>query len=241
MINKYGIVPENVYPGIEYGEEGHVHGELDALLKAYVDVVVSNPNKKLSPTWKKGYEAVVNAYLGEAPKTFVYNGVTYTPESYGKTLGLNMEDYISITSFTHHPFYDCFVLEEPDNWEHILYYNVPIDSMEMYVCKALEHGQTVAWDGDTSEKGFLARLGMAIYPDSLVSQQDRQEAYEQFETTDDHMMHIIGTAYDEEGKFYYILKNSWGKIGPYKGLIYMSKEYFRAKTISVVLPKRCFD
>ena len=96
-------------------------------------------------------------------------------------------------------------------------------------------------DGDTSEKGFLARLGMAIYPDSLVSQQDRQEAYEQFETTDDHMMHIIGTAYDEEGKFYYILKNSWGKIGPYKGLIYMSKEYFRAKTISVVLPKRCFD
>jgi bleomycin hydrolase len=150
-------------------------------------------------------------------------------------LDFHAEDYIELTSFMHHPFGESFVLEVPDNWEHAPFYNVPIDSMEAYVQRAIRNGQTVAWDGDISEKSFLARSGVAIYSDSLVTQQERQEGFEKFETTDDHMMHIVGTAYDKEGKFYYILKNSWGRVGPYEGLIYMSKEYFRAKTISVVL------
>lgn len=237
-LKEKGAMPDEVYKGCLAGATYHDHRALLKQLKALAEEAV---DKKDIHTYREKAEGLLDKHMGVVPKTFVYKGIEYTSFSFADSLEYKADDYVELTSFTHHPFYDCFVLEVPDNWEHILYYNVPIDSMEMYVCKALRHGQTVAWDGDTSEKGFLARLGMAIYPDSLVSQQDRQEAYEQFETTDDHMMHIIGTAYDEEGKFYYILKNSWGKIGPYKGLIYMSKEYFRAKTISVVLPKRCFD
>lgn len=165
MIEKYGAVPESVYSGLQYGEEGHVHGEIDDLLKAYVDVVVSNPNKKLSPTWKKGYEAVVNAYLGEAPKTFVYNGVTYTPESYGKTLGLNMEDYISITSFTHHPFYTKFAIEIPDNWAMEESYNVPIDELMLIMNNSIDNGYSIAWGADVSHKGFNWKKGIAIIPE----------------------------------------------------------------------------
>jgi bleomycin hydrolase len=165
MIKKYGIVPETVYTGLEYGEEGHVHGELDALLKAYVDVIVTNPNKKLTPTWKKGYEAVVNSYLGEAPKTFVYNGVTYTPETYGKSLGLNMEDYISITSFTHHPFYTKFAIEIPDNWAMEESYNVPLDELMLIMNNSIENGYTIAWGADVSHKGFNWRKGIAIIPE----------------------------------------------------------------------------
>ncbi len=165
MINKYGIVPENVYPGIEYGEEGHVHGELDALLKAYVDVVIENPNKKISPIWKKGYEGVVNAYLGDTPANFVYNGVTYTPETFAQSLGFNMDDYISITSFTHHPFYTKFAIEIPDNWAMEESYNLPLDEMMIVMNNAIENGYSIAWGADVSHKGFNWKKGVAIIPE----------------------------------------------------------------------------
>jgi bleomycin hydrolase len=165
MINKYGIVPETVYPGIQYGEEGHVHGELDALLKAYVDVVIENPNKKISPIWKKGYEGIVNAYLGDVPTNFVYNGATYTPETYAKSLGLNMDDYISITSFTHHPFYTKFAIEIPDNWAMEESYNLPLEEMMIVMNNAVENGYSIAWGADVSHKGFNWKKGVAIIPE----------------------------------------------------------------------------
>ncbi len=169
MINKYGIVPENVYPGIQYGEEGHVHGELDALLKAYVDVVIENPNKKISPIWKKGYEGVVNAYLGAVPANFVYNGVTYTPETFAQSLGFKMDDYISITSFTHHPFYTKFAIEIPDNWAMEESYNLPMEEMMIVMNNAIENGYSIAWGADVSHKGFNWKKGVAIIPEKDFS------------------------------------------------------------------------
>ncbi|MEG2071068.1 MAG: aminopeptidase, partial [Bacteroidales bacterium] len=154
MIQKYGIMPEEVYKGADYGEELPVHGELDALLKSYVDVVVTNPNKKLSTGWKKGFQAVVDAYLGSAPENFTYKGVTYTPQSFANSLGINMDDYISITSFAHHPFYTKFALEIPDNWIMEQSYNLPLDEFMAVMNNAVDNGYSIAWGSDVSTKGF---------------------------------------------------------------------------------------
>lgn len=178
MMNKYGIVPESAYPGIQYGEESHVHGELDALLKAYVDVIVENPNKKLSTAWKQGYEGVVSAYLGEAPQNFVYNGISYTPQSFTQSLGINTDDYISITSFTHHPFYTKFAIEIPDNWAMEQSYNVPLQEMLIIMDNAIDNGYSIAWGADVSHKGFNWRKGIAIIPEkdfSSTSGSDREK------------------------------------------------------------------
>ena len=165
MIKMYGIVPESAYTGLFDEEAGHVHGELDALTKAYVDVIVKNPQKKLSPQWRKGFEAVVNTYLGEIPSEFEYEGKKYTPESFRKELGLNMDDYISITSFTHHPFYTKFAIEIPDNWALEQSYNVPLDEMMVIMENAINNGYTIAWGADVSHKGFNWRKGVAIIPE----------------------------------------------------------------------------
>lgn len=234
VLEKGGMVPYELYVGrVEKGKH-HDHRKLLKELRRLAEEAVGEKNL---PLYRRKAELMLDEYMGKVPEHFVYRGKEYTPHSFADSLKHYASGYVELTSFTHHPFYSWFVLEVPDNWEHSMFYNVPIDSLETYVDRTLRNGRTVAWDGDTSEDGFMARAGVALYPDSVVTQQDRQEGFEQFETTDDHMMHIIGMAHDEEGKSYYILKNSWGRIGPYKGLIYMSKEYFRAKTVSVVLPE----
>jgi bleomycin hydrolase len=172
MIEKYGIVPANVYSGIEYGEEGHVHNELDKLLKAYVDVIVSNPNRKLSTAWKKGYDAILEAYLGKILENFTYNGKAYTPKSFASFLGLNMSDYISITSFTHHPFYTKFAIEIPDNWLMETSYNVPLNEMMRTINNAIDNGFSVAWGADVSEKGFNWKKGVAVLPEKDMESMD---------------------------------------------------------------------
>ena len=274
MIDKYGIVPASAFQGLEYGEDIHVHGELDALLKAYVDVIIKNPNKKLSTAWKKGYDAIVDAYLGKDPEKFIVNGKEYTPKSFAAFLGLNMKDYISITSFTHHPFYTQFALEIPDNWLMETSYNLPLDEMMKVVNHAIDNGFSVAWGADVSEKGFNWRKGVAVLPEKDVQNMDgsdrarwenlsqgekdeelykfdkpgkekkitqeiRQVAFDNYTTTDDHGMVLVGKATDQNGTPYFIVKNSWGtdSRNPYKGFLHASEPFVAMQTINVVVHK----
>lgn len=161
---RYGAVPEEVYSGLNYGEDKHVHGELDGILKAYVDVIVRKPDKKISTAWRKGFEAVLDAYLGRVPETFTYKGKQYTPQSYAASLGIDPDNYIALTSFTHHPFYEDFIFEVPDNWLWASYTNLPLDELKAVVDNALAKGHTVAWAADVSEGGFKWTDGVAILP-----------------------------------------------------------------------------
>ena len=269
----YGIVPDSVYTGLEYGEEKHVHGELDALLSNYVKQIVKNPNKKLSSAWYKGYEGIVDAYLGAEPKEFEYKGVKYTPKSFAEHLGLNMDDYMMFTSYTHHPFYEPFILEIPDNWLNASYINLPLAEMKEIVDNAIDNGYTVLWAADVSEPGFKWYDGVALMPkknmdkakegtelsrwvklrdsekeekaiefkgpvDEIeVTQESRQEGFDNYETTDDHGMVIVGKAVDQKGNKYYKVKNSWDSDHIYKGFFYVSEPYFLAKTMGIMVNK----
>lgn len=269
-IKTYGIVPLSVYSGLNYGEDVHVHGELDDVLKGYVDAIVKNSNKKLSTAWKRGYDAVLDAYLGAKPEKFNWKGKEYTPQTFAKEVtGLNMDDYISLTSFTHHPFYQPFALEVPDNWIGEMSYNIPLDEMMDVLDKAIDNGYTFSWGSDVSEKGF-ARKGLAIVPEvnmkemsdaeidkwvkmpqkekdeellkrpgkeKEITQELRQEGFDNYQTTDDHGMHVIGKAVDQLGHKYFIVKNSWGKYGDYEGYLYASYPFVAYKTTSIMIHK----
>lgn len=161
---KYGAIPEELYPGLNYGEDNHVHGEVDDVLKSYVEAVAKKPTKKVSTAWKDGFDGVLDAYFGEVPETFEYKGKTYTPKSYAESLGINYDDYVAVTSFTHHPFYEEFILEVPDNWINAGYMNVPLDEMKQIVDNAINNGYSVAWAADVSEKGFKWYQGVALMP-----------------------------------------------------------------------------
>lgn len=268
----YGIVPESVMKGLEYGEENHVHGEIEAFSKAYLDAVVKNPNKKLSPVWKKGFDGIIDAYLGVAPEKFTYNGKEYTPKSFAAELGINPDDYVSLTSYTHHPFYSQFPVEVEDNWRWATSYNLPIDELMQVFDNAINTGYSIAWGSDVSEKGFT-RSGIAVMPDIEamersgsdqdhwlglsksekdaeikkliekpckeieVTQEMRQEAYDNYETTDDHGMQIYGIAKDQTGKKFYMVKNSWGTDNKYKGTWYASETFVKYKTMNIVVHK----
>ena len=271
VLKNYGIVPETVMTGLNYGEEKHKHGELDALTEAYVKVVVTNPNKKLSTAWKLGFDGILDAYLGQTPKEFNVAGKKYNPQSYEQSLGLNMDDYISLTSFTHHPFYTQFAIEIPDNWRNSESYNLPLDEFMQVFDNALDKGYCVAWASDVSEKGFT-RKGIAVDPETkvtnlpgtdqakwlnipqkeledsifkvkkpqqelIVNQKVRQEGFDNYQTTDDHGMVIFGTAKDQNGTKYYLVKNSWGTDSKYKGIWYASETFVKHKTIDILVHK----
>lgn len=170
VIEKYGAVPESVYPGIQYGEDKHVHGELDAALKGYLDAVKRKPNGRLSTSWRKGVEAILDAYLGEMPETFTVDGVTYTPRTYADQLPVKMSDYVPLTSFSHHPFYKPFAIEVPDNWLWEKYYNLPLDEFKRVIDNAIENGYPVVWAADVSEGGFKWTEGFAVIPEPTDEQ-----------------------------------------------------------------------
>ena len=270
IIKKYGIVPEEAYKGLNYGLDIHRHGELDAVLEAYVKAVITNKNRKLTPSWKEGYIAILDAYLGKEPETFTYQGKEYTPKTFFDSLGLNLDDYISITSFTHHPFDQPFAVEVPDNWAWGLSYNVPLEDFSRIMKNSIDKGYTIFWASDVSERGFLYNKGYAIVPDDkvkdmsdsekarwtklseeekqkeskekskkekLITQEVRQEAFDNYETTDDHGMQIVGTAVDQNGNKYYKVKNSWGTDNDYDGYFYASEPFVLYKTISYVVNK----
>ncbi|SFF53146.1 C1 family peptidase [Sunxiuqinia elliptica] len=274
IIKRYGIVPEEAYTGLNYGETKHVHGEMDRVLKKQVEAVIENPNKKLSPAWRESLRGTLDSYLGEIPETFEYKGQTYTPMSFASDyVGLDMDDYVQISSYTHHPFYSKFIIEVPDNWMWGQVYNVPLEDMEAIVDNSIENGYTVAWAADVSEKGFsTSKKGVAVIPDAdkqemsdaeiarweelsdkekndelyklekpgaekVITQEMRQEAFDNYTTTDDHGMLIVGTAKDQNGSIYYKVKNSWGDYNNYDGFFYASKPYVKYKTMSVMVHK----
>ena len=272
----FGLVPEaEMRPGVMYGMELSNHNELSAVSDAVVAAIAKGKLRSLqvSPDgemlWKKAIEAIHDIYLGVRPETFVYNGVEYTPKSFYESLGLNASDYVSLTSYTHHPFYTSFALEIPDNWRWAQSYNLPIDELMEVFDYAIKNGFTIAWGSDVSEDGFT-REGTAILPDVAkasaeldgsdmakwlkmteaerkskpmavpqrwVSQDERQLAYDNRETTDDHGMLIYGKAVDQNGTEYYMVKNSWGEAGTYKGIWYASKAFVRYKTMNIIVHK----
>lgn len=248
-IEMAGAVPESVYSGLTEGDRYHDHSEMESALKGFLDGVLAS--KRPSQKWPDAFEAIMDQYMGAAPESFLYQGKTHTPSSFKEALPINPEDYVSLTSFAHHPFYETFILEIPDNYSNGRYFNIPLDELQAIADYALSQGYTVAWDGDVSEKGFSAGNGLAILPENeeakdrfnrpveevTVTQDNRQLAFETFSTTDDHLMHLTGLAKDQNGQTYYITKNSWGEISPYKGLLYMSGPYFRMKTVGLMVHK----
>lgn len=259
VIREYGFVPEEVYNGMKINEKEHNHGEMDAVLKAIVDAVSKRKGGKITPVWQDVIESTLNIYLGVPPKEFVYRGKTYTPKSFVDSLNFNPDDYVELTSFTHHSFYTKFDLEIPDNWSKDQYYNVPIDDLMNIIDYALEHGYSVAWDGDVSEKTFDKKKCIAVIPEDstyeteeekndtenknvnpvkekFITQEMRQETFDNQTTTDDHLMHIVGLAKDQNGTKFYYTKNSWGtKDKKYDGYWYLSESYARLKVIAIMV------
>ena len=226
---------------------------LDAMLGSIVK------GKALTPNWEKAYTAAMDSYLGEVPEKFDYNGKSYTPRTFAdQVIGINPDDYVGIASVTDHPYYSQFVLLIPDNWSFDRFYNVKMNDLTDIIDNALQKGYTVAWATDVSEKGFSWKNGVAYVPEKPFEQmseqekanmfvgpkpemkitpEERQKAFDNWQTTDDHGMHIVGLVKDQNGKEYYIVKNSWGTSNDYKGYLYASKEFVRYKTTSLLLHK----
>ena len=262
VIKTYGIAPQDVYSGMNYGTELPVQGELDAVLKGYVEAVVKNPNRKLTPVWSKGFDGILDAYLGPIPADF-------DAVAYRNSLGIDLDEYVSLTSFTHHPFYEAFAIEVEDNWRWTPSWNLPLDEFMAVIDNAIDNGYTVLWGGDVSEKGFT-RQGLALlldteakqtsgsdqerwvgkeeekadaekkpsYKEIVVTQENRQEAFDNKQSTDDHGMHLYGIAKDQDGKKFYLIKNSWGKTGAYNGIWYMSEAFCQQKTLNIMVNKK---
>ena len=273
-MKKHGIVPEGTmpFPGSLYGDSLNNFNEFFSLMEPYVAAIAKSSAKKISGQWKVGLQGILGAYLGKCPEEFTYEGKKYTPQTFVKSLGINLDDYVSITSYTHHPFYSAFAVEVQDNWRFPLSYNLPMDEMMKVIDNAIEKGYTVAWGGDVSEDGFT-RQGLAYaidtkkteslqgsdmakwlkmtaakkknlidslgcnVPEIIPTQELRQERFDNWELTDDHGMLIYGVAKDQNGKEYYMVKNSWGETGEYKGIWYMTKTFIAANTMDFLVNK----
>jgi hypothetical protein len=264
VVRNHGIVPNAEMTGMNYGTPLPQQAELDAVLYAYVQAV-SNARGTRTTAWKRGFDAVVDEYLGKAPETFVVDGKTYTPASYRDAMKINPDDYIELTSFTHHPFYTWFALEVCDNWRGSRAFNVPIDELMAVLDNALDNGYTVCWGADVSHDGFT-RDGLGILIDTKASasagsdqehwvgkeegkpapvvviegvptQESRQKEFDDKTMTDDHGMHIYGIATDQDGKKYYMVKNSWGETGRYKGIWYVTEAFVKAQTLDITVHK----
>ena len=273
-LETHGICPESAmpFPGSLYGDSLNNFNEFFSLLEPYVNGIARNKANKISGQWKQGLQGILDAYLGKCPETFTYEGKQYTPKSFAASLGLNWSDYVTITSYTHHPFYSQFAVEVQDNWRFPLSYNLPMDEMMRIIDNAIMNGYTVAWGGDVSESGFTRKglaymvdgkkvesmkgsdmahwLGLSAakkkdiidslgvnVPEVVPTQQQRQERFDNWELTDDHGMLIFGIAKDQNGKEYYMVKNSWGETGDYKGIWYMTKNFIAANTMDYMVNK----
>lgn len=268
-LKNYGMVPQEAMTGTLYGDSLFNFNQLDAVASAYVNALAKGKQKTINPAWKSDLSHIYENYFGAFPENFTYKGKSYTPQSFAKSLGLNPDDYVSLTSFTHHPFYSKFIIEVQDNWRWAESYNLPLDEFMEVMDQAVRNGYTFAWGADVSEKGFT-RQGIATVPDTkkaadktgsdaarwtgtnerngmktedakgekVITQEMRQLAYDNWETTDDHGMVIYGLAKDKDGKEYFMMKNSWGEYGPYNGYWYVSKPYVAYKTMNILINKK---
>ncbi len=274
VISEYGIVPESVYSGMKEGQLKHTHSELDNLLASQVKEIVKDKKSKQYNLSIETVKETLGSHLGNVPGSFEFEGKIYSPQSFASDfIGLNMADYLHITSYTHHPFYSSFALEVPDNWSWDDVYNVPLKELEEIIDYSLDNGFTLAWASDVSEKGFVTNSkGVAVLPvappgelneeelkkweamndeerkrelyklnkpvvEIEVTQEMRQKAFDNYETTDDHGMHIIGKAKSQDGKVFYKVKNSWGSYNSFQGYFYASKPYVSYKTMSIMVHK----
>ncbi|MEG1644233.1 MAG: C1 family peptidase [Alistipes sp.] len=272
-IKAYGIVPQEVYPGFNYGTTKPLFNEIDAVLKAYVETIIQAPNKTLTTAWQQGLNAILDAYFGVMPEKFTWQGKEYTPQTFAASLPIKLDDYVDITSFTHHPFYTPFVMEVPDNWLWASINNVPLDELMSIVDASLAQGHTVAWATDVSEPGFNRTKAIGIIPEAhvetmagseaerwgklsnaeknaalysfdkpgtekTITQEMRQVAFDNYETTDDHGMVIVGTATDQAGNPYYKVLNSWDVRAPYDGFFYFSRPFVAYKTMGIIVNKK---
>lgn len=274
-IKRHGIVPFEVYKGLNYGTDLPDFKEISAVLKAYLDAVIRTGDTRapLTTAWKRGFNALLDAYFGEMPESFEWNGKQYTPQSFAASLPIDLNDYINLTSFTHHPFYEAFILEIPDNWMWGRSYNLPIDELIAVIDNAVANNYTVAWGTDVSEKGFSRTKAIGVIPETdpksmsgteaerwgqltarekeaalysfdkpgterTITQEMRQEAFDNYETTDDHGMVIMGTAVDQNGSEYYKVQNSWDAKPPYDGFYYFSKPFVAYKTTDLMVNKK---
>src|SRR5574344_299613 len=273
-MENYGICPEDAMPapGTLYGDSLNNFNEFFGQLEPYVKAIAKSDAQKISSQWKVGLQGILDAYLGKCPEKFTYQGKEYTPKSFMASLGLNLDDYVSITSYTHHPFYTRFAVEVQDNWRNPLSYNVPMEDMMRIIDNAIDEGYTIAWGGDVSEDGFTRKgLGIAYdnkkvqglagsdaarwlkltkteksekfdslgitAPEVVPTQKMRQERFDNWQLTDDHGMQIFGLAKDQNGKEYYMVKNSWGQYGDYKGIWYMTKAVIAQNTMDYMVNK----
>jgi bleomycin hydrolase len=259
MLKKYGAVPQEVYTGLNYGTSKNKFGEMGALTEGLLVAAVKNPNGELTPNWIKAYEAVIDSYLGQVPQNFNYKGKSYTPQTFAKeVVGLNPDEYVEISSYSNAPYYTKTMLMVPDNWSFDMIYNVRLNDMTDIIDNALKNGFTVAWATDVSEKSFSWKNGVAYVPtvkvedmtpeekenmfngpkpEMEITEDLRQKAFDNYQTTDDHGMHIVGVSKDQDGKEYYIVKNSWGATNDYKGYLYVTKNFIKYKTTAFMVNK----
>ena len=249
-----GIAPQSAYPGLIGSNTKYDHSkmvaEMEVLLKKY-----ANPEVKLDPKWKLEVTAILDKYMGQDIKEFTFEGKKYTPKSFLEMTKLKLDDYVTITSFTNEPFYKTFILDIPDNFSNGSFYNLPLDEFVSNIDNALEKGYTLALDADVSEKTFSSKYGIAVIPENdsddktimteikmekKITPEFRQQEFENYNTMDDHLMHIVGKVKDQKGNMYYKVKNSWGadeKYIAHEGYIYMSVPYVKLKAISVLVHK----
>lgn len=274
VVKHYGVVPQSVMQGLNYGTKKNAHSELADGALAYLKAIVTNPNGKLTPAWKKAYDGIIDSYLGTCPETFTYEGKTYTPKSFAQYLGLNVDDYVSLTSYTHHPFYTQFALEIEDNWRGSLSYNMPINELMETMEYAINNGYSIAWGSDVSEVGFtrdgigvladvegieakgsdqdrwvglsraekqaeiIRTVNSADCPEINPTQEFRQKGYDEYSLTDDHGMVIYGIAKNQNGRKFFMVKNSWGETGKYKGVWYASYNFVAGRTMNIIVHKK---
>ena len=261
VIRQFGMVPEEAYTGKKNPKDQHNHSVLEATLKGITSAAVNDANTKIDfEAVHSTVEATCDAFLGKVPEKFTYKGKDYTPKTYAEATGINPDDYIFLTSFTHHPFYSKFTLEVPDNWNWDQMYNVPLNEFQETMQNAINTGYTFAWAADVSEKGFRFKDGLAIVPEKAfsdmndeekaelskkpqtqfkVTPENRQLAFDNYETQDDHGMHIVGMVKDQNSTPYYIVKNSWGtERNECDGYFYASEAYVLYKTTSIMLHKK---
>ena len=274
VLKNQGICPEDAmpFPGSLYGDSLNNFNEFFGQLEPYVAGIAKSTANKISSQWKVGLQGILDAYLGQCPEKFTYEGKEYTPKSFAASLGLNFDDYVTITSYSHHPYYTQYAVEVQDNWRNPLSWNLPMEDMARILENAVMNGYTVAWGGDVSEPGFT-RKGLAYFVDTKKAEglsgsdmarwlklspakrtnlidslgckvpeleptaEQRQQRFDNWELTDDHGMLIFGIAKDQHGKEYYMVKNSWGETGDFKGIWYMTKNYIVANTMDFMVNK----